>query len=296
MTRPTLGRARWWVAAALALVGVFVLGATAVRFAPPGSTVAVWWPAAGLAVSFLLATARGPRAWVFVLGVLVSSAAANAYGGRPPLVALCFGVANAAEVAVVYGLLTRGGRRPALASMEDLWNLLAATLAGALVFGMLAGLTVRLGLGGPFLATASAVTASHAAAVLVFAPLGIAVGTRRTRRPGFEDLVQWVVVVGLTAWVFNPDQALPLAFLPIPVLVWGALRLGLRTVAIQAPRRRRPGGDADEHRRWTLRRGRTGRRPAPRDGRRPDPGLPRDGGRHGPLARGRLDAAARGAR
>jgi len=233
VTRPTLGRARWWVAAALALVGVFVLGATAVRFAPPGSTVAVWWPAAGLAVSFLLATARGARAWLFVAGVLVSSAAANAYGGRPPLVALCFGVANAAEVAVVYGLLTRGGRRPALASMEDLWNLLAATLAGALVFGLFAGLTVSIGVGGPFLATASAVTASHAAAVLVFAPLGIAVGTRRTRRPGFEDLVQWVVVVGLTAWVFNPGQALPLAFLPIPVLVWGALRLGLRTVAIQ---------------------------------------------------------------
>ena len=233
MTRPTLGRARWWVAAALALVGVFVLGATAVRFAPPGSTVAVWWPAAGLAVSFLLATARGARAWLFVAGVLVSSAAANAYGGRPPLVALCFGVANAAEVAVVYGLLTRGGRRPALASMEDLWNLLAATLAGALVFGLFAGLTVSIGVGGPLLATASAVTASHAAAVLVFAPLGIAVGTRRTRRPGFEDLVQWVVVVGLTAWVFNPGQALPLAFLPIPVLVWGALRLGLRTVAIQ---------------------------------------------------------------
>ena len=30
-----------------------------------------------------------------------------------------------------------------------------------------------------------------------------------------------------------PGQSLPLAFLPIPGLVWGALRLGLRTVAIQ---------------------------------------------------------------
>ncbi len=228
-----LGRTRWSVAAALALVGVFVLGATAVRFAPPGSSVAVWWPAAGLAVSFLLATAPGPRAWLFVLGVLVSSAAANAYGGRPPLVALCLGVANAAEAAVVFGLLTHGGRRPTLASMDDLWRLLAATLAGALVFALLAGLTVSIGLGGPFLATASAVTASHAAAVLVFAPLGISAGTRRARSPGFEDLVQWVVTVGLTAWVFHTGQTLPLAFLPIPLLVWGALRLGLRTVALQ---------------------------------------------------------------
>jgi PAS domain S-box-containing protein len=230
---PLFGRTRWWVGALVALVGIFVLGATAVRFAPPGSTVAVWWPAAGLAVSFLLATARGWRAWLFVLGVVVFSGAANVYGGRPPLIGLCFGISNASEAAVVFWLLTRGGRRPRLASMEDLWRLLAATLAGALVFGLLAGLTVRYGLGGPFLATVTAVTASHIAAVLVIAPLGIAAGIRRTRRPGVEDLVQWAVLVCLTTWVFNTDQVLPLAFLPIPVLVWGALRLGLRTVSVQ---------------------------------------------------------------
>ena len=233
MSVPLLGRTRWWVSAVLALVGVLVLGATAVRFAPPGSTVAVWWPAAGLAVSFLLATARGWRAALFVLGVVVFSGVANVYGGRPPLIGLCFGIANASEAAVVFALLTRGGRRPRLASMEDLWRLLAATLAGALVFGLLAGLIVRVGLDGPFLATLTAVTASHVAAVLVIAPLGIAAGTVRSRRPGFEDLVQWLVLLGLTAWAFRIGQALPLAFLPIPLLVWGALRLGLRTVSVQ---------------------------------------------------------------
>ncbi|NUQ33010.1 MAG: PAS domain S-box protein, partial [Dermatophilaceae bacterium] len=191
------------------------------------------WPAAGLAVSFLLATGRDRRAYVFVVGVLVASGAANYVGGRPPLVAACFGVANAAEAAVVHGLLTRGVRRPTLVSMEDLWRLLAATLAGALVFGVLAGLTVRVGLGGPFLSTMSAVTASHAAAVLVLAPLGLAARARRPRPLGPEDVVQWTAVLGVTAWVFHAGQPLPLAFLPIPVLVWGALRLGQRTVAVQ---------------------------------------------------------------
>ena len=233
MTRRIFARWNWWVWALLSLVGVFVLGATAVRFAPPGSTVAVWWPAAGLAVSFLLATGRDRRAYVFLVGVLLSSGAANYYGGRPPLVALCFGFANAAEAAVVHGLLTRGVRRPTLASMEDLWRLLAATLAGALVFGLLAGLTVRVGLGGPFLSTMSAVTASHAAAVLVLAPIGLAVRARRPHPLGVEDALQWAAVVGVTAWVFHSGQLLPLAFLPIPVLVWGALRLGQRTVAVQ---------------------------------------------------------------
>ncbi|MER7072049.1 ATP-binding protein [Terrabacter sp. NPDC000476] len=233
MTVPVLGRPRWWVSALLAHVGIFVLGATAVRFAPPGSTVAVWWPAGGLAVSFALATGRSARAWIFIAAVVVSSGLANAYAGRPPLVAACFGIANAAETAVVHGLLTRERRRPTLASMDDLWRLLAATLAGALVFGLLAGLTVRLGLGGPFLATVYAVAASHAAAVLVFAPLGIAARLHRRRRLSLEEVVQWVAVVGVTTWVFGAGQGLPLAFLPIPLLVWGALRLSLRTVSVQ---------------------------------------------------------------
>jgi PAS domain S-box-containing protein len=234
VSRVTAPRLRWSVAAAVALAGVFVLGVTSVHFALPGSTVALWWPAAGLAVSFLLATNPGPRrSAVFVLGVLVSSAAANLVGGRPAWVSILYGVANAAEVALVHGLLTARGRRPRLASMDDLWRLIAATVTGAAVIGVLAGLTAHYVLGGDFLDSASAAAFSHGAAVLVMAPLGIAAGIRRTRRPEVEDLVQWVVVVGVTAWVFHLDQSLPLAFLPIPGLVWGALRLGLRTVAAQ---------------------------------------------------------------
>lgn len=234
MGRVTQHRLRWSVWALIALVGVFVLGLMSVHFALPGSTVALWWPAAGLAVCFLLATDPGPRrSALFVLGVLASSGAANLVGGRPALVSVLYGFANAAEVAVVHGLMTTRGRRPRLASMDDLWRLLAATLAGAVVIGVLAGLTASVVLRGDFLDSASAAASSHGAAVLVMAPLGIAAGLRRVRRPHLEDIAQWVVVVGVTAWVFHHDQSLPLAFLPIPGLVWGALRLGLRTVAMQ---------------------------------------------------------------
>jgi PAS domain S-box-containing protein len=225
---------RWSTAAALVQVGVFVLGATAVRFAPPGSSVAVWWPAAGLAIAFMLAS--GPdrrRAAVVVLGMVVASGLANLYGGRPPLAATCFGVANATEAAVVWWLMTRGGRPPRLASLDDLGRLLVATLTGAIVFGVLAGLIVTFTLDGSFLPTAYTVAASHSAAVLIMAPLGVAVSTTRSQPRRMEDLFQALTLLGVVLWVFASRGGLPLAFLPLPVLVWGATRLHLRSLAAQ---------------------------------------------------------------
>ncbi|WP_457256760.1 ATP-binding protein [Pedococcus sp. P5_B7] len=234
MTRLLTVLRRWDVAAAIVLLGVFVLGATAVRFAPPGSSVAVWWPAAGLAVAFLLAT--GPnrrRAAIVLVGMVVTSGLANLYGGRPPLAATCFGFANTAEAAVVWWAMTRGSHRPRLASLEDLGRLLLATLAGAVVFGVLAGLTVTYTLDRTFFPTAYAVTASHAAAVLTLAPLGVAVSTKATIPWRLEDALQGIVLLAVTLWVFASTNGLPLAFLPLPVLVWGATRLDLRALATQ---------------------------------------------------------------
>jgi PAS domain S-box-containing protein len=225
---------RWDVAAALVLVGIFVLGATAVRFAPPGSSVAVWWPAGGLGVAFLLAT--GPnrrRAAIVLAGMVVTSGLANLYGGRPLLAATCFGFANTAEAAVVWWVMTRGSHRPRLAALEDLGRLMVATLAGALVFGVLAGLTVTYTLDRTFFPTAYAVTASHAAAVLTLAPLGVAVATKAAIPWRLEDLLQGLALLGVTLWVFASTNGLPLAFLPLPVLVWGATRLDLRALATE---------------------------------------------------------------
>ncbi|NYG08622.1 hypothetical protein BJ986_003109 [Phycicoccus badiiscoriae] len=234
MIPPSSFLRRWPLAAALVLLGVFFLAATAVHFAPPGSSVAVWWPAAGLGVAFMLASGPDPRrAAIVVVGTVVTSGLANLYGGRPPLTAACFGVSNATEAAVVWWVMTRGGRRPRLASLEDLGRLLVATLVGAIVFGVMAGLTVAVTLGGPFLNTAYTVAASHAAAVLIIAPLGVAVSSTRSQPRRLEDLLQAVTLLGVAWWVFGPENGLPLAFLPLPVLVWGATRLHLRSLAAQ---------------------------------------------------------------
>src|SRR5690348_12942974 len=160
--------------------------------------------------------ASGPdrrRAAVVVLGMVVASGLANLYGGRPPLAATCFGVANATEAAVVWWLMTRGGRPPRLASLDDLGRLLVATLTGAIVFGVLAGLIVTFTLDGSFLPTAYTVAASHSAAVLIMAPLGVAVSTTRSQPRRMEDLFQALTLLGVVLWVFASRGGLPLAFL-----------------------------------------------------------------------------------
>ena len=179
------------------------------------------------------------RAWLFVAGRPRLECGRQRLRRAPALVALCFGVANAAEVAVVHGLLTRGGRRPALASMEDLWHLIAATLAGAARHRAVRRAHRAHVLGGHFLDAASAV--------------GVLARRRRARHRSPRHRGRHRVAPaarasrtsssgssssGVTTWVFNPGQSLPLAFLPIPGLVWGALRLGLRTGRDPAARRR----------------------------------------------------------
>ena len=104
----------------------------AVLFAPDGSPVATWWPAAGLSVALLALAPRRRGAVLVAAGIVVVSAAANLTGGAGLPVSCCFGVANTGE-AVVAGLILkrRAERPPRLASLDDFcaW-LVAAALAG----------------------------------------------------------------------------------------------------------------------------------------------------------------------
>ena len=217
-----------------ALVGlplVYLLGTTSVLFAPAGSTVAVWWPAAGVAVAMLLVAGHRWHAWL-AAGVVVLSGLANLTGGRPVDVSLGFGLANAAEALVVAWLLARA-RRPALRTLSDLRRLLLATIAGNVVAGVGIGLTAWLSLGASFQGTALTVMASHAAAILVFAPLVLGADPAPLAGRRAEAVVQWVLLV-VTVWgVFAPGQGLGLTFVPLPLLLWAALRFDVRTVSYQ---------------------------------------------------------------
>lgn len=218
----------WW-AWAVATAAILLAAFFGVLIAPAGTTVAVWWPAAGLSVLFALLqpAARIPLALALVL---VATTAANAIAGRPLAVAVVFGISNAVEVAVVVGVLGSGRRRFALSSLRDGIRFAVAVVAGAVAVGAVAAAAVALLEGGDFWPTAGFVAASHAAAVALIAPLGALPRAVPGPAGRLEMAVQALLLATVVALVFHPESSLPLAFAPFPVLAWAALRFPIRFV------------------------------------------------------------------
>lgn len=214
------------------LLLVFVLMLTSVQFAPAGSTVASWWPAAGVSVGAVL-LARGRQRAAMLVGVGLVCLTANVVGGRGLFGAAGFALANVAECAIVALLMFRpGSSGRSLRTMQDFWRLLVAAFLGAVVAGVLGGLSATAFTPAPFLPTARSVTASHLAALLVILPLFLQTGPK-VRRRRWEVLLQWVSVLTGTTVVFGLTQGLPVASVALPLIIWGALRSSLRTTSAQ---------------------------------------------------------------
>lgn len=219
----------------------FCLAYAAVTLAPAGSGVASWWPAAGVSTAALLVARR----WRWVaLALALTTCSANVLAGRPLVLAVIFGLANAVEAVLVAEVLTRRRTAPArLDGVRDVARLMGAAAAGAVVLGLVAATGVVLVLDGSFLATARSSGASHAASNLVVLPFVLLVllrpraphGPRRPRAPGGPgeaagQVVCMTVAVGL---VFGPGQTWPTSFLLFPLLVWASWRFSPALVAAE---------------------------------------------------------------
>lgn len=196
-----------------------------------GSPIAPWWPAAGVAVIAVLAS-RGSRL-VVTVGIFVAALAANALLGREFGLTVGYAVANAAEAYVVAQFASRGGPEARLDSLRDVSRFIIAVVLGALVMGLLGGLTAALAVGADFLSSAFALVSSHGSAMLVVAP--VALVSRRLARGvrRLEVVVQLTVLVVIVALVFWPGNTLPLAFVPLVALLWAAFRLPITVVAVE---------------------------------------------------------------
>ncbi len=143
---------------------------------------------------------------------------------------MAFALANTVEAHVAGALLTRHGP-PALRSMPDLVRLFAAAAAGATLAGAIATVTVGVLFDGVNLVVRWAVAAGHGAAVVVLVPLVMVLTGRPVAVRAAEVVALWAAVVVATVAVFA--FPLPLAFVPVAVLVGTGLRLGVRTAAAQ---------------------------------------------------------------
>ncbi len=228
---PPRGPLRWWMWL-LAAVLLFAASLAGAIFAPPGTGVAVWWPAAGisLGIALLVSRQRIPAALVLVL---VVTCAANAFAGRPLLVSLAFGLSNALEVVAALGVLQAWRRPFRLSSLQAALRFAVAAGVAAVLSGVLVGTIVVLD-GGPFLPTAPFVAASHAAAVLMIAPFAALPRPVPVRASPVEMVVQAALLAAAIAFVFNLDQALPLAFTLYPFLAWAAFRFPIRVVLAES--------------------------------------------------------------
>ena len=218
---------------ALAGVVILALSVAAARLRVDGADASLWWPAAGASVAAVVSVRSRHRAAMVVLVALVS-AAGNLVGGRPAALSLWLGVADAAEAAVAGWWILRGRPgRPALMTLGDLWRLVVGGLLGAVVVAVAIRAAVISLVGSATWATLPHVAASHLSAVLLLVPLVLRTSGARADAGRTETVLQWAVTLTLTAGAFSPRSGLPLSFVPLVPLMWGALRLPVRAVARQ---------------------------------------------------------------
>ena len=220
-------------ATAAVLLGIYLAGTGAVYFRPEGSSVAFWWPAAGLSVALV---ATMPRSWApgLAVAVAVVSAAANVTGGQTLEISLAYGVANAVE-AIIAGLALKdsSGRLVRLTQLSDFVRLLVAALAGAVALGLIAATAATVLGQAEFLPTLRNLIASHTAATMVIVPVAMAWRHRTGPASRAEYAAQVTALVVAIVVVFGPLHSLPVSFAVLPFLVWAALRLDPRTVTLE---------------------------------------------------------------
>ena len=230
-TRLDAAQLRGWLVGGLLGLEILV-GHLAVHYSPPGTDTAMFWPNAGISVAALCLSRAAWRPTVLA-GIFAVTVVANSLGGRALDVSLAYGLLNAAAAGTTVWVLSRRSTvRPQLQNLGDFVRLLVGALAGALVGAGIGAATAVLIGQDAFLTFRSLVTSLGAAIVLV-APLAMDLPRHGKHAGRVETAVQWAALITTVALVFGPGQELPLAFLPFPLLVWGAARYTPREVIAQ---------------------------------------------------------------
>jgi two-component sensor histidine kinase/integral membrane sensor domain MASE1 len=228
-----------WVRPIALTVGLTIVYFLAARFSlsllTQPDSVAVFWPAAGIATGALIR--MGPIARIpIVAGTIAATILANLVGDRNILTSIVFGACNAGEAVLVAGLVERTFTSPfRLDALNHVMGLVAAAIVGPAASGIGAALGFLLF----HSSAASPLTiwwhwfASDAIGIITVAPLFIEIPTLFTENAvrakelfeGLLALLILAVVVGVVVQMQNDIWAGEKAIAAVvPFLLWIAVR------------------------------------------------------------------------
>ena len=196
----------------------------ALHAAPDPHLVARWWPATVLITAlFLLLPRQDVRGLTFLTTAGMFAVAVMV--GHPGLFSIAFAVANTAEVLTIVWWLTRLQEGvPSLRSWGDYRRWLLGITTGSLVAGLITGAAMWATEGGSPWRTFLWITFTHSGAQAIVLPLVLRQPRHRVQVSALEVGVHCLLLgTALTACVLA-DPGQPVAFLLMPVLMWGAAR------------------------------------------------------------------------
>ncbi|MDX1925596.1 MAG: PAS domain S-box protein [Pirellulaceae bacterium] len=222
---------RSWQSSLIVALAYLVTGYTGLMMPAIGTSVSLIWLPTGIAVAAL--RRWGFRCW---WGVALGAISVNLAIGNPFLLACGIAVGNTLGPLLATLILVRTGFSLQLKRSRDI-----LLLSGAAAVGMLVSATV-----GVFcLSMAGSLTDGHALAWLIWwagdttgaiaaAPLLFVLNRAEIhallrRRAELGIWAATIVAAGLGVFVFNTGvqrPPLPIAFIPLPLILWGAMRYG----------------------------------------------------------------------
>ena len=211
----------------------FVLALVSLRLHPDSLPVPVMWLPVGVVGGLYLRTEVGRRAEV-LLGGSGLLALAAVLSGEPAAIALGTGLACLGEVWLLRALLgsTAGGSVQLAHTGEVSAMIRAVTVASAFGASVYAVVLLEVsGVGGLGLVWL-AVWSTHAAALVMWAPLLAGGRSFPAAALRGERLLQWVVLVGSTVLIFAFSAVPPLVFLIMPTFAWLGYRGTLREASV----------------------------------------------------------------
>ena len=220
--------------AVLALLGLSVIASTASVgrvLESPGLT-APWAPAIGI-VAALALMSSGRWRWVAILVGSAAIALGGLWIGRPLDFTLFATVLRVGELWLLCRIASPGRALLRVDTLRRCGLLILGAGGGAVVFAVATSVWRALHPATDAPVVAYDVLVAHVVAFLVVTPIAFVQPRQGGRAGAAEVVAQSTLLAATVIAVFSPVNELPLAFLPLPLFAWAALRLSSMAVSIQ---------------------------------------------------------------